>query len=1348
MIRSLILILLTKGFLFGKITAEKNQKLWSVENDPASIDLLNPDGKAADAFDAGWNYHARVSEAPGTKATGQITESSDKISAVDGQRYFRISLKGGDAKRLSGKVSLSGIPVDLSMGRQFRLEYSTRVDSKHGPQAVNSALVFSTDKDAKSPTEVVTAKNQMIEHGKWQQHSSDFVCSSATSGSVLEIRLGFLRLLPDGRVVSADALLDGLRLYQIKGSPGAAVEMTEKEQNSPPPVAPIPIQFTVPQAGQVTLVMESADGTRINNLIEGVFYEKGTHTFLWDGLDLGEKVYGEGGHALYSLNRRIVAPGTYTIRGLVHDQLKLTYDFTAYPNIGEGNIPWPTHLHDGEGGWLADHGMPYAAAFIPAAESPHGEDVVALGAAVAEAGPAMAYVDMDGKKRGGFWRLGGNWTGATQFARDTGPNRHPDVFLYSVKAWSPPKGAPENSVLLKILAFTKGGNLEVDFLTLTLPVGAVWSDGEVGGFAVRDGLLVVSELLSESILIYDTSKVSDSQKGHLLKQLDFPGVGALAFASDDKLLVAQDKQIKSFTLDRETLALTGETILIKEGLEEPMQLTVTEDGRIFVADWGDSQQVKIHSAEGVLQQRIGTAGPVASGPYDPTHINHPFGMALDSRGRLWVTEVNRLPKRVSVWNLDDATLEQAFYGPTEYGGGGVLDPKDPDIIYYANAFGCMSFRLDRDKGEGIPERIVYRREDVAAAGGKVRYVCGRFPIYKGKHRYLTNDYSGPTTGARAIEFWLDTDGASARPVTIIGNLRGFQYYAAETTRLAPHFPVFTKKNPTGRLERIAQYQILDKTLACWTDTSNNGAIEPDEIQFLSFVDREDVDGILTASIGDDFEILIVHRKGVIRIPSSGFSAEGHPLYDLTKLEHPVTGLALRPSSGGNQAMRCEDGSLLITGGPMQAFRDGKQVWRIHSQWPSLHAGHAAPKQPQYPGQMLSTSRLLGPLIKPTSGDAGQIWGMNSDDGVMYLMTGDGLHLATIGEMGPESQRWTMPEAIRGMDVTGINHLPENFHPTLNQNPDGTLTLVSGKTHLSLIDIEGLESTRRFTAPDVVVDADVVEKAKAHGDALSEWQRANETDEWEILVSRRTATVDGDLSEWNDARWVTISKSTEQYGWGRPVETPEAQAAWAVDENNLYVAVRSRKSSCIENSGNDPGSFFQTGGGVDIRLATQNGAEREGRRSQPVEGDIRLLAGQHEGDITAFIYRAKVPGTQQPIRISSPVSELTIDRIDDVSAELAFATGRTKLPSTINAAKKIPYTMIELSIPLSVLGWNPEELPNTRADIGLLFDKDGRTVARSYWHNKSAGIVSDLPSEASLDVGQWGPLHLQKDKDEK
>ena len=102
-------------------------------------------------------------------------------------------------------------------------------------------------------------------------------------------------------------------------------------------------------------------------------------------------------------------------------------------------------------------------------------------------------------------------------------------------------------------------------------------------------------------------------------------------------------------------------------------------------------------------------------------------------------------------------------------------------------------------------------------------------------------------------------------------------------------------------------------------------------------------------------------------------------------------------------------------------------------------------------------------------------GMNSDDGVMYLMTGDGLHLATIGEMGPES---TLDDARghsrhRDRDQSSAGE----FHPTLNQNPDGTLTLVSGKTHLSLIDIEGLESTLPLHRARCVVDADVVEKAK-------------------------------------------------------------------------------------------------------------------------------------------------------------------------------------------------------------------------------------------------------------------------------
>ena len=195
------------------------------ENDSPSTDLLNPLGKPTAAFEEGWGYRTRVFSSPGTRASGQIAESSDAIPAIDGKRYFRLSLSGGDAKRLSGKFVIQGIPVDLSRGRQFRLEYWTRVDSKVGPQAVNGALSFRTDKDARAPTEVVTAKNQIIERGKWQQHTSDFVCSSATSGTVLEIRLSFLRLIPDGRVVSADAWapnpFPSANLYNQEGLPAS-----------------------------------------------------------------------------------------------------------------------------------------------------------------------------------------------------------------------------------------------------------------------------------------------------------------------------------------------------------------------------------------------------------------------------------------------------------------------------------------------------------------------------------------------------------------------------------------------------------------------------------------------------------------------------------------------------------------------------------------------------------------------------------------------------------------------------------------------------------------------------------------------------------------------------------------------------------------------------------------------------------------------------------------------------------------------------------------------------------------------------------------------------------------------
>ena len=88
-----------------------------------------------------------------------------------------------------------------------------------------------------------------------------------------------------------------------------------------------------------------------------------------------------------------------------------------------------------------------------------------------------------------------------------------------------------------------------------------------------------------------------------------------------------------------------------------MQLTVAEDGRIFVADWGDSQQVKIHSRK--ASSNSGSARQVPLPPVPTTRRTSTILSAwLSIPGETLGSRRHRLPKRVSVWNLDDATLER------------------------------------------------------------------------------------------------------------------------------------------------------------------------------------------------------------------------------------------------------------------------------------------------------------------------------------------------------------------------------------------------------------------------------------------------------------------------------------------------------------------------------------------------------------------------------------------------------------------------------------------------------------------------------------------------------------------
>ena len=102
----------------------------------------------------------------------------------------------------------------------------------------------------------------------------------------------------------------------------------------PPTLAPLPVTLRLAKPGYVTAVIERADGRRVGNLVSEVKAQAGSLTLNWDLYDVGVR---KGEKEPYV--RTLVEPGTYRIRGLVHDGLDLRYEFSVY---SPGQPSWKT----------------------------------------------------------------------------------------------------------------------------------------------------------------------------------------------------------------------------------------------------------------------------------------------------------------------------------------------------------------------------------------------------------------------------------------------------------------------------------------------------------------------------------------------------------------------------------------------------------------------------------------------------------------------------------------------------------------------------------------------------------------------------------------------------------------------------------------------------------------------------------------------------------------------------------------------------------------------------------------------------------------------------------------------
>ena len=466
-----------------------------------------------------------------------------------------------------------------------------------------------------------------------------------------------------------------------------------------------------------------------------------------------------------------------------------------------------------------------------------------------------------------------------------------------------------------------------------------------------------------------------------------------------------------------------------------------------------------------------------------------------------------------------------------------------------------------------------------------------------------------------------------------------------------------------------------------------------------------------------------------------FSPTGVPHYDLNNPQVLADGVTGPASSGGNQALTSPDGWTAVTLGiapfaqqSLSGAKDGKPMWSYPSAWPGLHAAHEAPP-PDRPGQLIGTTRLLGGFFEAEGSDAGPLWAVNGNLGTAYVFTADGLFVATLFEDGRLAKPWAMPVATRGMSLEGITLHEENFWPTISRTSDGKIYLIDGGRS-SIVSLKGMETIRRL--PDsalTVTAADLVQAQEYQSQEEILRQRDQGKGILAVAILPTAPAMDGKLDDWKSA-WVDIDKSGVKANFNSNSKPYDITGSVAVAGGRLYAAYRTGNPGMLDNSGETPAALFKTGGALDLMIGANPAADP--KRKDAVAGDMRLIVARVKGVTKAMLYRAVVPGTPDSAKVpfASPWRTITLDQVTDISSQVQFAEKDGNF---------------EFSVPLTVLGINPQPGLRLKGDIGILRGNAVQTTARVYWGNKATSITSDVPSEALLAPGLWGTLEFQPAK---
>jgi hypothetical protein len=1074
---------------------------------------------------------------------------------------------------------------------------------------------------------------------------------------------------------------------------------------SDPDAKPLMLELTLddPQASVISLGLFDGESGLVRSLPVTVrrASQRGAEFKLnWDGLDA---------------DGRPLQPGTYRLKQLTHRGIGQRFIASLH---NAGNPPWRTD--DGLGQWGGDWAPPLAAA----ADA----EFVYLGWGSCEAGPALVCVKKELDANGLYQKV---W-GAT-------PAMHTDVGfpltalttdgerLFVAQDGKTYGGYHDKTAdafaAITIYDVKTGRPLNFPFGKPRLPVGRwkpdrcaterdkpLFERRKTGDFGPQQlcvnltGIAVGGETLYAAMFLDDKVLAFNWKTGETIKEYPVAAPSGVAVDPQGRLLVACEKGV----LRIDPASGASQTLVGME-LSRPWGLAVDAAGNIAVSDCGKAMQVKVFRGDGKLLRSVGKPGGRAwIGRYDPKGMLMPAGIATDADGKLWVTESDEFPRRVSVWDGAGRNVGD-YHGPCVPQTDRGIDPVNPSRINCQ----LVEYELDYETGKFTCLGTLWRP-----------HVDGWTPVENvGRASRLL------IRRAEGREYAFLDHGYSDR-LGLILIRKGDHFQACGSLGYSACVPVMRWGNEEcsfGMVPNPEQWLTPEQWKAVrepggngfchpmqlwhtWVDANGDGVVQPEE---LTIERRDWADQRSCVFTGVDADLTLSGLGGydqVYRLPVKGFTGSGVPEYPGRKEIKPLFTKQTKPDAsiwidaehqrvygfeakGGDSRMRGE-----YAGVSCYDFA-GKLQWLYRDTW----LGFASDAPFFKPGSIIGVGKFIGQAQR--------------DDGVGLLVLpgyyGDYSMLSTDGLWVHSFCQDNRLGGDAGPDTVFIENMTGMFYRDARS---GKVYLIGGDIDARVWEVTGLE-TIKTKATDLTITpaectaATAAARNRTPGKALAPI----------AMTKAGKIEIDGKTADWSTARAATIDA-----GAGRG-----AQVSLAYDDTLLYATFKVEDRSPMANAATDPAMIFKGGDVCDIMLAAD--AKADPSRIKPVAGDTRLSFSVLDGRPACVLFQAVSTGAQMPKTFASPTGNETFERVQ------VLDTARVAVERTPTGY------ILEAAVPLAEIGLEPAEAAAIRGDVGVLFGTDGggRTVLRAYYANKDTSVVEDVPSEARLTPAKWTTVEVAR-----